>query len=636
MKNRNNYQLLGFISELGLILIIVIIGLIVSGKAKVVRADERCGDGYACWESNGGTATVYATCKSYDGGSYCGGIGGPQYCSCDGSADCTCTLTGTSCSGVPTYEATDCYCADFITACTTQSDCVYGDCGDGGCLSGKWDCGSPSGTSTIGCCYGDGVVPGVSPPPPAPSPPPSGDDDVTVDIVADGSDGPITVGGPYTIGWSSVNASECTLNSLPSNTSGSALYTNGPGSYSYTYICTNATSSDTDIVDVIVDCGILTADVKANGSDTNITTFDPYTISWTSTNADDCTLNGSAVALNDSQVEPATTNGDYPYTLDCTNFCSDTSSDLVTVTVDLCGNGTCAGFENCSLCSADCGACPTAWWQVFGGNLFSSIASGDAIFSDISDSSTCIEPGCVPGLSVQDRAGTTYSDGFPITGGGAINNNGQMITYRDPDVYVIGTTTTRLYENYSYFYSKFSLGSSPFDDYSASDADALEPASSKDYYFHSGNMTIQSPWDVTNGESYVVFVDGNLTIEDPLVVGELIKVAEGGFLAFIVSGDINIADSVGHGVLTNSAGNIEGIFVADGIINIASNGTDDKKFVGEGTFIGWTNVALSRAYDELTSNNDLYPAETFVYRPDLVKNTPEKMKRAQMLWQETN
>jgi len=59
-------------------------------------------------------------------------------------------------------------------------------------------------------------------------------------------------------------------------------------------------------------------------------------------------------------------------------------------------------------------------------------------------------------------------------------------------------------------------------------------------------------------------------------------------------------------------------------------------FVGEGTFTGWTNVALSRAYDELTSNNDLYPAETFVYRPDLVKNTPEKMKRAQMLWQETN
>jgi len=32
----------------------------------------------------------------------------------------------------------------------------------------------------------------------------------------------------------------------------------------------------------------------------------------------------------------------------------------------------------------------------------------------------------------------------------------------------------------------------------------------------------------------------------------------------------------------------------------------------------------------------MYLTETFIYRPDFVKYTPEKMKRTQMLWQETN
>jgi len=380
----------------------------------------------------------------------------------------------------------------------------------------------------------------------------------------------------------------------------------------------------------------VTADVKANGSDTNITVDADYTISWSSTNADSCTLNSSAVALNGSQLESATTNGTYPYALACTSATWVDDSDSVSVTVDLCGNGVCSAFENCSLCAADCGTCPTAWWQVAGGNLFASLSSGDAIISDIPSSATCVEPSCVPGLSIRDRAGTVNSDGFPITGGGAINQNGQMITYRDPDVYVTGSIPTRLYENYSYFYSKFSLGLSPVDDYSGSAGDALEPGAAKDAYFHSGDMTIQSPWDVTSGESYVIFVDGNLTIEDPLAEGELIKVAEGGFLAFIVSGDITIADSVGHSVLTNTAGNIEGVYIADGTLTVASNGSDDKKFIGEGTFVGLGGVSIPRTYDEIGGNNGLYPADTFVYRPDFVKNIPEKMKRAQMLWQETN
>jgi len=301
-----------------------------------------------------------------------------------------------------------------------------------------------------------------------------------------------------------------------------------------------------------------------------------------------------------------------------------------------CGDFSCSGFETCLNCENDCGACTDnfAWWQVRGGNFAAEGDFGYVIRSLIPDNTVCIEPNCFPYLSVTDRAGTSQSDGFPLIGGGEILANGQIST-REEQIFAAETIRTRLRETYSYFYSQYSLGFSPVDDYSGSDGDALEPGVSKDAYFHLGNMTIQSPWDVTDGESYVIFVDGDLDIEDPLAVGELITVAEGGFLAFIVSGDINIADTVGNSTLTNTTGNIEGVYVADGTIATMSNGGTDKRFIGEGTFVGWTNVVMERSYND-ESDNDLYPTETFVYRPDFVKNTPEKMKRSQMLWQETN
>ncbi len=301
-----------------------------------------------------------------------------------------------------------------------------------------------------------------------------------------------------------------------------------------------------------------------------------------------------------------------------------------------CGDGSCNGFETCADCVSDCGACPAtfAWWQVRGGTLASEASYGYAISSEVPDETTCIEPNCYPYLSATDMANTPDSDGIPIISGGEVSANGR-VGVRGDDIYASDTTKTRLRETYSFFYSQYSLGLSPEDDYVGSEGDALKPGTTKDAYFHSGDMTIQSPWSVTTGESFVVFIDGDLTIEDPGAVGELITVDEGGFLAFIVSGDINIADSVGHSTLTNLTGNLEGVYIADGNLTINTNGALDNRFVGEGTFVGWNGVDMLRDFDE-SASNELYPTEMFVYRPDLVKNTPEKMKRSQMIWQETN
>ncbi len=288
------------------------------------------------------------------------------------------------------------YCVDTVwnNCCTPPDDSGSGTCGDGTCSSTE-DCNTCE--ADCGVCSGSCST-------------------VTADIQANGSDVDITVDDDFTLSWASANADSCTLNSLSVGLNGSQSFTEqGSGDYYYEFYCQNTCgNSDTDSITVTVGCGTINADIKVNGSDGPITVDDDYTLSWTSTNADDCTLDGSAVALNDSQVETADVNGTYTYLLSCDNFCTDVAEDAVEVTVDLCGDGVCAAFENCLDCPVDCGACSTAWWQVWGGHLAAEIDSSNGILSLINDL-TCVKPDCYPYLSAQDRASSPDSDGFALT-----------------------------------------------------------------------------------------------------------------------------------------------------------------------------------------------------------------------------
>jgi hypothetical protein len=240
----------------------------------------------------------------------------------------------------------------------------------------------------------------------------------------------------------------------------------------------------------------------------------------------------------------------------------------------------------------------------------------------------------------EDRLGHALSDGFPILGSNVSTNlsaNGR-ISARTNNTFVIGSAPTRFRETYSYFARQYSLGLSPSDDFTDTADNAQKPTYDPDkaYYYHQGDLTIQEAWQVTADESYTIFVDGNLFLEDPADVDQLVTVAEGGFLAFIVSGDITVNKNLGNDALTTTTPNLTGLYLADGTLTIAGEGTDlepDERFVGEGSFVGWTNVVLNR---NLGEENDAYPAEIFVYRPDFISSVPEEMKRAQRIWQETN
>jgi hypothetical protein len=298
------------------------------------------------------------------------------------------------------------------------------------------------------------------------------------------------------------------------------------------------------------------------------------------------------------------------------------------------------------------------WWQVTNGHIY----AGDATLSikSLIPSATCIAPGCTPYFSKQNSAGNAQSAGTILTAGGEVDTEdttGYQSTYATQRTGTPtigrGTDVSYLKEKYDNFYRLFEMpaDAATTDDFAATADDAALPTAAplggKAAYYHEGNLKIQSPWDLTTSSpvtSVVIFVNGNLTLDDVSSAGQLIQADPGTFLAFIVKGNVIIENTVGNRTLTSSATNLEGVYIADGSITIrrlgAANG-GDKRFVGAGSFIGWGGVKLQRNFASdsdatRVENNNTIPAESFVFRPDYVKNIPEKMTSTQYVWQETN
>lgn len=285
----------------------------------------------------------------------------------------------------------------------------------------------------------------------------------------------------------------------------------------------------------------------------------------------------------------------------------------------------------------------TAWFQTLGG---SSWASGN-IESKI-PFTTCTPPTCIPALIARDPEGNTDSAGFPLT------DTGSVITSDTGGIYIheSGGRSNALQaealgvsvpvENYDYFFNKFGGQAQTL-------PNAGKPivGDTLAVYKYSGDLTIDNTnsWSLTNTEQIIVFVDGDLTIDDtPSGENRLTTVASGGdgFLMFIASGNIIVTSDVGYdNIYTNPAAaniaNVEGVFIADGTLTIAGQtGVTDRKFIGAGTYVGWSGVILERNFDDGDSpelNNDA-ATEVFIFRPDFIVNAPRPVKSAQMTWRE--
>ncbi len=315
------------------------------------------------------------------------------------------------------------------------------------------------------------------------------------------------------------------------------------------------------------------------------------------------------------------------------------------------------------------------WWQTEGGDV---LANGGGVSSNIPDSAEADR------RFISDDG--TQESGVVLASGGVSPQDGQA---SEGDNWVADNTTGMSgqpydvgfrRENYCYFWRLFEMpgtcdGSGAEDDWSAAGTwgrdmpqiDTLwgqTPANSppggwsnntKVYYYDAmrhGNQPLQlngsgatGEFTVNAGRRVVVFVNGDVYLTNYSDSSQTVSVdaASDSFLAIIATGDIRFSATVGEstqGVDPATFGGsegraaVEGVFVSDGRIYVASNSGADpyRQFVGEGVFVGWGGVVMERDLDG--ANNNLYPAHIFRYRPDLAVNAPEEFLRVQYEWDE--
>ena len=120
------------------------------------------------------------------------------------------------------------------------------------------------------------------------------------------------------------------------------------------------------------------------------------------------------------------------------------------------------------------------------------------------------------------------------------------------------------------------------------------------------------------GSTGVVFISGNLTISSDVTV------PVGKFLMVVVSGSITIDAGVNQ---------IDGVYVADGGINIGGDSATQMVVNGILYSGGTGNVRINRSYTT-KSNNNTSPAVVVKYRPDFIFTMPGKLTKLLSGWRE--
>ena len=224
-----------------------------------------------------------------------------------------------------------------------------------------------------------------------------------------------------------------------------------------------------------------------------------------------------------------------------------------------------------------------AWWQAQSGNVH---ADAGSVVSSIP--ATATNPYLILQIGANDTGLVSFT-GSADVGSGTINEDGNEWQAQTQ-------------------YRGVQTGFSYFERLLADDPEAA----ANGVVIQEGDYSTGGAISVANGENMILLVNGNVTIDNN------INVVPGGFLAIIASGDIIVVDGVD---------NVEGVLIADGTINF---GSGDQQLTAEGIFTGWSGITLAR---ELTNNN-LLPAEKFIYRPDLQLNAYQYLLWLGINWKE--
>jgi hypothetical protein len=211
----------------------------------------------------------------------------------------------------------------------------------------------------------------------------------------------ITSGQSSTLSWSSANAATCTGTGFSTGNAISGLVVVAPTTTTtYSVACTNGSASATANATVTVPGAAPTATISANP--TSITSGQPSTLTWSSTNATSCTGTGFSTgnALSGSvSVTPATTTS---YFVTCTNG---SASASMNATVTVTGTAPTASLT-ANPTSISSGQSSTLTWSST--NSISCTGSGFSTGNAISGS-VSVSPTITTGYSVSCTDGSTIA-----------------------------------------------------------------------------------------------------------------------------------------------------------------------------------------------------------------------------------
>jgi len=129
--------------------------------------------------------------------------------------------------------------------------------------------------------------------------------------------------------------------------------------------------------------------------------------------------------------------------------------------------------------------------------------------------------------------------------------------------------------------------------------------------------TLTGSWTLPSGKKIIVFIDS----EDDTKVKSNIIVPIGSFFALIAKGNI-----IFEGEVTRA----DGFFLSNKTISVATSLVKET-FVGQGSFVGWEGVSLSR---DLGNSNFTTPGSLIIFRPDFYIYAPKEFRYAPSFFEE--
>jgi len=236
---------------------------------------------------------------------------------------------------------------------------------------------------------------------------------------------------------------------------------------------------------------------------------------------------------------------------------------------------------------------PKAWFQTQEGDVHATTDIRDSIPSSATNKTFSFnEVGNYPGVVSYFGASPQFGSMPPVT----VSSQGWL------------AKTGLTGRTFSFFYA---LVGSPTT-VNFHDGDPLPTATG--IYYATGNITLAG--GAVGSGKVVIFVKNQGGAK--VTIQGNITVAKGGFLAIITEGDIDVQGAVSR---------IEGFFSADGQFATSTGAT---AFVGEGIFLA-NSFSFGR---NLVVDNKKFPAEKFIFRPDLLMNARDYLWLALHSWEE--